>query len=73
MEMEIEWLLLTSAVGVMMMREGSVKVCRSGNVILIHESDMGIGLGTGMLGRTLYIVRGSKFRYGSERRNCVGI
>ena len=48
----------------MMMREDSGKVCQSRKVIRIHENDMGIGLGTGMLGRTLYIERGSRFRYG---------
>ena len=47
----------------MMMRESSGKVCQSGNVIMIHGIDIGIGLGTGMLGRTLYIERGLRFRY----------
>ena len=43
-----------------MMRDDSGKVCQSRKGIMIHESDMGIGLGTGILGRTLYIER---FRY----------
>ena len=30
----------------MMMREGGGTVCQPGNVIMIHENDMGIGLGT---------------------------
>ena len=34
----------------MMMREGSGKVCQTGKEIMIHESDMVIALGTGMLG-----------------------
>ena len=47
-----------------MNRKGSEKICKSGKVIMIHESDMGIGLGTGNEGRTWYIERRSRFRNG---------
>ena len=47
-----------------MNREDNGKVCKSRKVIMIHERDMRIGLGTGNFGRTWYLERRLRIRDG---------